>query len=331
MAGLSGCGMLFGGGGGVKWTRESLDAVDVVVRGNGCRGWAAWEHGSLRKSWRTQERGGILSITKVLASLACAKAAGEGWLGADEKVASTISEWQRDAGKEAVTVRMLLQMTAGLEDGAKVLYRRDIADKGAVAIGLRMVDAPGSQFRYGPACWEVLAELLHRKAVASGETLEKFLHRGVMQPMGLHSREWRSDGKGRFFLSTGAELTVTDLGRLGRALLELLSGRDVAGIAAGDFRVMTKSSSANPIFGGGLWYNRNAGSGRPVEIEDVLDPPKDAGFWRSACLSNRQPSSMVALIGSVGQRVFIWPDEGKLVARLGFSGSWKDLPLMAVV
>jgi len=111
----------------------------------------------------------------------------------------------------------------------------------------------------------------------------------------------------------------------------LLSGRDVAGIAAGDFRVMTKSSSANPIFGGGLWYNRNAGSGRPVEIEDVLDPPKDAGFWRSACLSNRQPSSMVALIGSVGQRVFIWPDEGKLVARLGFSGSWKDLPLMAVV
>jgi CubicO group peptidase (beta-lactamase class C family) len=178
----------------------------------------------------------VLSITKVLAGLACAKASGEGWLSADEKVAVTISEWQGDPGKESVTVRMLLQMTAGLEDSAKVLYRRDIADKGKVAVALRLVDPPGSTFRYGPACWEVLAELLHRKAVARGETLEKFLHRGVMRPIGLHSRDWRSDGKGRFFLSTGAELRVTDLGRLGRTLLDLLSGRDAAGIAVGDFR-----------------------------------------------------------------------------------------------
>lgn len=152
-----------------------------------------------------------------------------------------------------------------------------------------------------------------------------------MRPIGLHSRDWRSDGQGRFYLSTGAELNVTDLGRLGRTLVELLSGNDAAGIRAGDFRAMTLTSSANPMFGGGLWWNRNAGRGRPVEIEDVLDPPRDRSFWRSACLSNRQPASMVALIGSAGQRVFIWPDEQKVVARLGFSGSWKDLPLMAVV
>ena len=152
-----------------------------------------------------------------------------------------------------------------------------------------------------------------------------------MRPIGLGRRDWRSDEKGRYYLSTGAELNVTELGRLGRTLVELLNGRDAAGIEARHYQSMIRSSSANPIFGGGLWRNRNAGRGRPVEIEDVLDPPRDRSFWRSACLSNRQPSSMVALIGSAGQRVFIWPDEGKVVARLGFSGSWKDLPLMAVV
>lgn len=329
---LGGCVPGVGGSsGGRKWDRALLDRADVVARAGGARGWGAWEAGSLKKSWRTHERGGILSITKVFGALACAKAAGEGWLRPEEKVADTITEWRGIAGKDSVTVRMLLQMTAGLESGSKALYRRSISDKGKVAIGLRMVDAPGAQFRYGPACWEVLAELLHRKAVARGETLEKFLHRGVMRPIGLRSRDWRSDGKGRFYLSTGAELTVTDLGRLGRTLANLLSGRDTAGFFASDFRAMTRTSSANPIFGGGLWRNRNAGRGRVVEIEDVLDPPKSSSFWRSACLSNRQASSMVALIGSAGQRIFIWPDEGKVVARLGFSGSWKDLPLMAVV
>ena len=331
ISGVGACGISSGGGGGGVWSRDELESISGAIQRNGCKGWAAWEGGSLRESWRTHESGGILSITKVLAALACAKAAGEGWLRAEEKVADTISEWRGNAGKDAVSVAMLLQMTAGLDDGAGVLYRRDIADKSKVAVGLRMVDAPGAQFRYGPACWEVLAELLHRKLLTRGETLEKFLHRAVMRPIGLRSRDWRSDGKGRFFLSTGAELSVTDLGRLGRTLLEPLTGRDTAGIFARDFRTMTQASSANPIFGGGVWRNRNAGRGQPVEIEDVLDPPRDRSFWRSACISNRQPWSMVALVGSAGQRLFIWPNEGKVVARLGFSGTWKDLPLMAVL
>lgn len=302
-----------------------------MARGNGCRGWGAWDGGRLVGSWRTHESGGVLSVTKALAALACARAVGEGWLSVGEKAADTLPEWRGDGARESVTVGMLLQMSAGLEDGAGVLYRRDIRDKGKVALGLRMVDSPGERFRYGPACWEVLAEVLHRKAVARGETLEGFLHRAVMRPVGLHSPDWRSDARGRFFLSTGAELTVTGLGRLGRVLVELLSGRDAAGIAAGDFRSVTKCSSANPMFGGGLWFNRHAGRGRPVEIEEVLDPPRDRSFWRSACVSNRQPASMVALVGSSGQRVFVWPDEGRVVARLGFSGSWRDLPLMAAV
>jgi len=270
-----------------------------------------------------------LSITKTLACLACSRAAGEGWLRADERVSDTLSEWKGQGGKAGITVQMLLQMTAGLKEGAGELYRRSIADKGKVAIALPLLDAPGTRFRYGPVCWEVLAEVLHRKAVARGETLEKFLHRAVMRPIGLSSPDWRSDQRGRFYLSTGTELTVTGLGRLGRTLVDLLSGQDAAGISAGTFQAMARTSRANAMFGGGLWRNRRGG--REIEIEDELDPPKSPGFWRSACISRQQPSNMVALVGSAGQRVFIWPTERRVIARLGYSRSWKDGTLLRVV
>lgn len=328
MASLGGCAGVSGGGGGASWTREQLDRVDAVARANGGNGWAAWENGHLKKSWQKNESGPVLSITKVLAGLGCAKAAGEGWLRAEERVSATISEWQGVGGKNAVTVRMLLQMTAGLEGGAAKLYRGKVADKGRVALDLRQVDAPGTMFRYGPACWEVLGELLHRKAVARGETLEGFLRRGVMRPVGLRSHEWKSDGRGRVYLSTGAKLSVVELGRLGKVIGELASGSEAAGIGAGAFREMTKGSSVNPHFGGGLWRN---GRGRPVEFEEVLDPPKGRSFWGGVCLSRRQPASMLALIGSAGQRVFVWPESRRVVARIGYSGQWRDGPLLAAL
>ena len=330
MIGAGGCAPL--GGGGVRsWNRETLDRADIIARGSGGQGWAAWENGSLRKSWRTHHRGRSLSITKSLGGLACMRGIGEGWLDLDEPAARTLSEWSGDPAKSQITVRMLLQMTAGLKEGGSELYRRGLADKSRAALALPVVDAPGTRFRYGPACWEVLAELLHRKAVARGETLERLLSRGVLRPLGLSSPDWRSDKRNRFYLSTGAELNVTELGRLGRAMAALASGQETGGFTPSAFRDVTRTSSANPMFGGGVWSNRRASAGRPIEVEDELDPPKDPGFWRSACLSRSQPSSMLALIGSSGQRVFIWPDHGRVIARAGYSRSWNDGPLLSVV
>ncbi len=320
--------------GGV-WTRSwggaTVERADAIARASGGRGWAAWESGSLRKSWRTHYRGPVLSVTKAMAGLACARAVGEGWLDLDEPAAETLTEWSGDPLKSRITTRHLLQMTAGLDDGAGRLYRRGIADKGRVALALPLVDPVGARFRYGPACWEVLAELLHRKASARGGSLEGFLSRAVMRPLGLSSPEWRADAKGRFFLSTGAELNVTEMGRLGRAIGRLAGGSAVGGIPASAFRDVTRPSSVNPMFGGGVWSNQRGSRGWSIEVEEELDPPKDASFWRAACLSRGQPSTMLALIGSAGQRVFIWPDEGRVIARLGFSGSWRDAPLLQVV
>lgn len=317
---LGGCGVAPGG----PWASGDLDGLAVRLGRHGARGYGVWENGALRESWRTHERGPVLSITKALAGLACAKAMGEGWLRPEERVADTIHEWRGDAGREVVTVSMLLQMTAGLDGGAGSLYRREVADKGAVAVAVPQVSPPGTMFHYGPACWEVLAEVMQRKLSARGATLEGFLHRAVMRPFGLSSPEWRSDLKGRFYLSTGAELSVTDLGRLGRSLAALASGQDAGGIAAIDFRRATQPSRVNPMFGGGVWWNRNAGGGREVEVEEALDPPKGREFWGRACFSNRQPKTLLGLVGSAGQRVFVWPESGRVVARLGSADGWED-------
>jgi CubicO group peptidase (beta-lactamase class C family) len=205
-----------------------------------------------------------------------------------------------------------------------------IADKGAVAVSRPAVDEPGTQFRYGPVCWEVLAELLQRKLQARGESLESFLHRGVMRPVGLSSPNWRADRKKRFYLSTGAELTVRDMGRLGRTLGKLLHGESADGFDAGHFAEMSRVSGANPMFGAGIW--RNSGAARPgslaIEVESALDPARSPGFWQQSCLSKRQPASMAALIGSSGRRVFIWPDSGRIVVRMGVSSAWQDQPFL---
>ena len=311
------------------FARQGLERADAIARRDGGRGWAAWQGMGRVAGWQTGGEGPALSITKSLAALAAAKAAGEGWLSDRETVAATIREWSGDSRKSRITVAMLLQQTAGLEAGVAALYRNPV-DKGRNAVALRAVDEPGRVFRYGPACWEVLAELMQRKLAARGESLEGFLHRAVMVPLGLSSPKWRSDGKGRFYLSTGAELTVEELGKLGRGIADLLRGESAGGIDAGHFAAMTRPSAVNPMFGGGLWRNVHASKSGAVEIEveDALDPPRGPEFWRSACLSTKHPADLVALVGSSGRRVFIWPSQDRVVARLGAAATWKDRPFL---
>ncbi|HEY8991373.1 MAG TPA: serine hydrolase, partial [Luteolibacter sp.] len=196
--------------------------VDQVA---GCwspKGWALWHGRSRVQASHPDAYGPTLSITKTLAGLAVTKAVAQGKVSLDEPLHETFPEWRGDAAKRQITPRMLLQQTSGLEGGAGPLYSAHPADKGRAALALRVVDAPGTQFRYGPSHWEVLAEFLQRRL--GGEPLEGYLHRSVLRPIGLRSPEWRTDGRGRCYLSTGAKMTVEDLGKLGRTLATLLRG-----------------------------------------------------------------------------------------------------------
>lgn len=325
----SGCSVVLPTGG--TWTRGDIESIGSAAGRNGGRGWAAWQGNREIASGYPGTRGPALSITKSIAALAATRAAAEGWLAASERVCDTLHEWRSDPLKSRITVLMLLQQTSGLEAGVIPLYRNHPADKGRAAVSLRCVDPPGGVFRYGPGHWEVLAEVMRRKLSRKNESLASFMNRSVMRPIGLDSRNWRSDGNGTPYFSTGTELSVTELGRLGKTIGRLLTKSGSDGLDATHFSEMTRPSTVNPMFGGGLWRNSNVirpGSGS-IEVEHSIDAPLSAGFWNRSCLSSRQPADFVALIGSGGRRIYIWPSQGKRIARLGSSASWRDAAFLS--
>lgn len=313
------------------WSARDLEALRSIASSNGARGWAAWQGNRQVAAWQDGSRGPSLSITKSIAALAATRAVGEGWLDPYEKVSNTLPEWRTDPLKSRITVLMLLQQVSGLEAGVIPLYRNQPADKGRAAVALRCVDSPGIVFRYGPGHWEVLAEAMRRKLSHKGETLPAFMSRAVMRPIGLSPWNWRSDRGDNPYFSTGTQLDVRELGRLGRAISRLLAGSDSEGFSADAFARITRPSSVNPMFGGGLWRNTRAArpGAVPIQVERNIDDPRPQSFWNQACLSTHQPPGLVALIGSGGRRVYLWPEQDRRIARLGSSLSWSDASLLS--
>jgi hypothetical protein len=76
----------------------------------------------------------------------------------------------------------------------------------------------------------------------------------------------------------------------------------------------------------GFWLNRNSASGnaRAIDVEDSLDPPPPARFWRNGCLSPSAPPDLLAMIGTGGQRVYIVPSQQLVVIRLAGGGTFSD-------
>lgn len=315
------------------WSARELQSLESIASRNGARGWAAWQGSRQLAGWRIDARGPSLSITKSIAALAASRAYEEGWLSPSERASNTIPEWRADPWKSRITILMLLQQVSGLEAGVIPLYRNQPADKGRAAVSLRCVDVPGSVFRYGPGHWELLAEVMRLKLARRGESLSAFMSRAVMRPIGLNRNNWRSDRGDNPYFSTGTQLDVTELGRLGKTISRLVAGKDSDGFTAEAFSAMTRPSSVNPIFGGGLWRNTNAN--RPgamtIQVERSIDSPLPASFWSRACLSTRQPPGLIALIGSGGRRIYIWPEQDRRIARLGSSPSWSDATLLSQV
>lgn len=321
LSGLSGCRSVTSSGTGDPISADTLRRL----ASGGASGHAVWQGGRLLESKNLGAELGSLSITKAVAALAVVRATAEGWLSLDRPLTDMVPEWSSDPSKSRITARMLVNQSAGFAPSVAPLYRGKIQDKGQIAISLPLVDPPGIRFRYGPACWEALAEILQRGLQKNGSTLEKFIDR-VTGRIGIRSSNWRKDGKDRYYLSTGAEYSVKELGNLGRTIGRLVRGQNDAGLDAGIFQDLASPRSANPMFGAGIWWNRNASrrDATAVEPERVLDGIYDSGFWSRACLSPHVDASWLAIVGSGGKRVYVMPESDLVIARLGRAYGWND-------
>ena len=295
-------------------------------------GFGIWQNGrwigGRNPGWRMPS----LSITKALAALAVVRAVSEGWIELDRPLVDIIPEWRSDARKLSITVRMLVNQTAGFPSGVAALYRGRIPDKGRIAIALPLTDPPGARFRYGPASDELLAEVLRRHLLERGSTTEIFL-REIMGSIGISSPDWRKDLGGKFYLSTGAEFSVRDLGRLGQVVAKLANGNNTAGLKSDIFLDLASPRAANPMVAAGLWWNRNAAkSGAfPIEPERQLDAVRPPSFWNPACLAPDLDPGWLAMVGSGGKRVYVLPSRDLVIARLDRSNSWNDAAFLRAV
>lgn len=259
----------------------------------------------------------IYSGTKAFWCLAALAAAQDGLLNLDERVADTISEWRNDPRKSRVTIRQLLDFSAGLEQGLR-LHRDNPGNRDAIAIGLPIVAEPGRAFIYGPSQLQVFHAIL--KAKLGGKAPNAYLERRVLGRLGLGRQRYLKDSAGNPLLAAGWALSARQWAKIGQ--LAVKGGAPV--VSPSTFANAIRGSSANQAYSFGWWNNRTAPGGREFDFEDALTPKWHSQNWSNAAICNAAPSDLVMCVGSRYQRLYAIPSLGLVVVRHGSGGSFSD-------
>lgn len=278
-----------------------------------------WEKGRVvfERGPALSETPRIFSITKSLFSIGIFRDAVKGGISLGRPVSR--------GPARGVTLGDLMNQTSGLDPMSGQFYSTGLQDKARVFSAMQPPRRERG-FVYGASHWEVLGEEI---VLASGTPLESWLRRFVPGVRSDVLARWRRDGKGRMFVSTGARMSARDLLPAGREVLTGM-GRGLGRWPAAVKNMLATGTPENAMYALGFWLNRNASAAdaREIEVEDSLDPPPDAKFWRHGCLSRAAPADLLAMIGTGGQRVYIVPSRGLIVIRLG-AGNFSDAEFLA--
>jgi CubicO group peptidase (beta-lactamase class C family) len=238
----------------------------------------------------------------------------------DEPVSQTLVEWRSDARKRRITIRHLLDLTAGLAQDVRSLQGSDRAtlapDLFAHAVGQRTVAEPGTRFVYGPSTFYALGELMKRKLASRTQTPLDYLKQRILDPIGIRVSDWVHDRAGNPHMPNGASLTAREWLKFGRFLLDHGQYQDRKIVRADLLRY--DGSSVNPGYGFSVWRNEPGGyssSGRAASS----DPQGKGGWIYSAGLPD-----LFAAAGAGGNRLYVIPSQRLLIVRLGESDRYSD-------
>ena len=259
----------------------------------------------------------IYSGTKAFWCLAGLAAAQDGLLSLDERVAETIPEWRNDPRKSHVTIRQLLDFSAGLEPGLR-LHREDPGNRDAIAIKLPILSEPGSAFIYGPSQLQVFHAVL--KAKLRGQAPHSYLERRVLSRLGLGRQRYLKDRAGNPLLAAGWTLSARQWAKLGQVAVK--GGSPV--VSSSTLAQAWRGSPANSAYSFGWWNNRAAPGGREFDFEAALTPRWHSQSWSNAAICNDAPSDLVMCVGSRYQRLYAIPSMQLVVVRHGNGGSFSD-------
>jgi CubicO group peptidase (beta-lactamase class C family) len=259
----------------------------------------------------------IYSGTKAFWNLAALAAAQDGILSLDERVADTIPSWRNDPQKSSITIRQLLDFSAGLDPVFR-LHNDDPGDRDAIAIGAPLLASPGRAFIYGPSALQVFHAVLKTKL--RGQPPHKYLERRVLSRLGLGPQRYLKDRAGNPLLAAGWKLSARQWAKLGQLVLK--GGAPV--VSTSTLAQSWRGSPANAAYSLGWWNNRAAPGAREIDYEAMLTPKWPAQDWNNVAMCRDAPSDLVACIGSRYQRLYVISSLQLVVVRHGNGGSFSD-------
>ena len=210
--------------------------------------------------WSADKPHRLASGTKSFSCAMLAAAVEDGLLRLDEKVADTIVEWKDDARKSQITIRHLLSLTSGVYGGST----REPSPSYARAVMIAEAKFwPGVRFQYGPIPYQVYGELMRRKLLEKNESVEAYLGRRILDPIGLKPSRWVKDVDGNIHLPNGAIMTAREWAKFGLLIQHQGKWQDRQIVPAKLLQECFVGAGANPYYGLTFW------------LGSIGRPPKD--------------------------------------------------------
>lgn len=196
-------------------------------------GLLVWQDGNVICSFGEEKKVPLYSMTKSFVSLAIGFLFDEGKIKSiDTPVSVWFEEW-RGSDKEAVTIRMLMTHTSGIQDHfiepdgsfnqEKFRLFKSVSNVIEAAMSLGLATAPGTHASYSNSSADILVELVQRIAK---KRIDAYVDEKLFQPLGIRDWQWVSSTKQLFGISdhtpSGADglvLSASDLLKVGIMLL----------------------------------------------------------------------------------------------------------------
>ncbi|WP_057884221.1 serine hydrolase domain-containing protein [Tsuneonella troitsensis] len=159
----------------------------------------------------------LMSATKGVVALAIVKAVDEGAIaGFDEPIYRWFPEWKQGQ-KKAITLRMLLAHTSGLQNVANAGIEVESApDVVQLALSAELESPPGQVYSYNNKATNLLGGIIER---ATGMKLDAYVADRIFRPLGIVRWEWRTDKVGNPTAMAGLSLSARDAAKIGRLVL----------------------------------------------------------------------------------------------------------------
>jgi CubicO group peptidase (beta-lactamase class C family) len=298
-------------------TAAQLDAAQAYADANGSRGFLVMQNGKILRETYFRGAGkstlhGLASGSKSFTGPLALAAVNDGLLDLDRPLVDILPEWKGDANKEKITVRYLLTLTSGLAGGG--IGGSSLRDPWIKAVEAPSRFAPGSRFFYGPYPFHAFGEALQRQLRTKGMTTEQYLHKRLLDPLGVRV-VWSKCQDGNPALSGGGAMTLTDWAKYG----EWIRNGGAGVLKPGQAESMRQGTRGNPAYGLSWWLRPDAEASmrlrgaEPIPVPDWL--PKD--FFMAA--------------GAGKQRLYIVPSRNLVAVRVGpirAGGAYKDVEFL---